>query len=276
MNEAWSSIGHFLQNEFELRRRGNPSYSMRAFARDLGFSSGALSEVIKGTRHISINRFEELAPKLQLSETETLHFKLQIALQKGSRASQEIANEIQEEISTLHRKGHQIISLGEFEVASNWLCFAILNLSDTCDFTWNPEWIANRFSTTVSEVSTALQSLHEVGLISWDPEKQSAEHLGKMQLATPSDLPSRSIRRYHSTLLQKAQESVEKISHRKRMVSGIGFAINKSRFNELKNEIDAFMDDLLNRYCDLKEEKHEVYQLQVALFPLSQVKEEDS
>lgn len=270
MTEAWKSIGHFLQHEFQLRQKSNPSYSMRAFARDLELSSGALSEVMKGSRKISIKRFDKLAPKLQLTEAEALHFKLQIALQKGSI----VAKDIKEEISSLSRQGHQIISLSEFEVASNWLCFAILNLSDTVGFHWNPNWIATRFGVESPQVHTALNALHEAGLIEWDKENNTARHLGKMQVATPSNLPSRSIRSYHATLLLKAKESLDILSHRKRMVSGVGFAVSASRMDELKKEVDAFLDGILNKYCNIKEEKNEVYQLQVALFPLTQVKED--
>lgn len=44
---------HYIQNEFEKRRIRNPSYSLRAFARDLSVSPSRLSEVINGKRGIS-------------------------------------------------------------------------------------------------------------------------------------------------------------------------------------------------------------------------------
>lgn len=44
---------HYLQSEFENRRTRNPSYSLRAFARDLEMSPSRLSEAVNGKRGIS-------------------------------------------------------------------------------------------------------------------------------------------------------------------------------------------------------------------------------
>src|SRR5262245_217495 len=49
-----------LKQELERRVAQNPAYSLRAFAKQLKMSPGALSEVLKGQRAISLRAFDRM------------------------------------------------------------------------------------------------------------------------------------------------------------------------------------------------------------------------
>lgn len=69
---------HYLQSEFENRRVRNPSYSLRAYARDLGMSPSRLSEAINGKRGISSEIGQGLVEALKLDGVDAEIFILSV------------------------------------------------------------------------------------------------------------------------------------------------------------------------------------------------------
>jgi hypothetical protein len=56
-----------LTSELDRRKAKNPRYSLRAFARDLGMTPAALSNVLSGRRNLSVDASIEIAEKLGYS-----------------------------------------------------------------------------------------------------------------------------------------------------------------------------------------------------------------
>lgn len=59
-----------IRLEYTLRRTRNPSYSLRAFARDIGIGSGRLSELLSGKRRFTPRSIERISRALKLSQEE--------------------------------------------------------------------------------------------------------------------------------------------------------------------------------------------------------------
>ena len=57
-----------LAKELKERQLRNPGYSLRSFARDLGLSPAALSQVMSGKRHFSKGNAEKVISALSLIE----------------------------------------------------------------------------------------------------------------------------------------------------------------------------------------------------------------
>src|SRR5690349_6949475 len=67
MVNGTDSATHFLMEEFARRVRVNPRYSLRAYARTLGMSPGALSEVLRNRRPLSLKAAEKVIKALGLT-----------------------------------------------------------------------------------------------------------------------------------------------------------------------------------------------------------------
>ena len=74
MNErshfSFSDYRSFFKAELERRQARNPRYSLRSFARDLGFSAPRLSDVLRGRYGISRAAAFDLATRIRLSEVD--------------------------------------------------------------------------------------------------------------------------------------------------------------------------------------------------------------
>src|SRR5208282_1392201 len=66
----------YLKAELADRASKNEAYSLRAFAKKLGFSSSFLSEVIQGKKTLSGDAAAKMAMQLELNETESRYFAL--------------------------------------------------------------------------------------------------------------------------------------------------------------------------------------------------------
>ena len=65
------TASEFLMTTFNERKDKNPRYSLRAFARSLGVSSGQLSEILSGKRPLSHKLARRIAIALALTEEES-------------------------------------------------------------------------------------------------------------------------------------------------------------------------------------------------------------
>jgi transcriptional regulator with XRE-family HTH domain len=65
------TAAEYLISTFNERKEKNPRYSLRAFARSLGVSSGQLSEILSGKRPLSHKLARRIAIALALTEEES-------------------------------------------------------------------------------------------------------------------------------------------------------------------------------------------------------------
>lgn len=60
------SFRTFLQHELDRRQTRNPRYSLRAFARSLGFDHASLSQILRGRRRLTPRLIRRLGARLQV------------------------------------------------------------------------------------------------------------------------------------------------------------------------------------------------------------------
>ncbi|MEK2688110.1 hypothetical protein [Bdellovibrio sp. GT3] len=76
----------FILRELEKRQKKNPSYSLRAFARDLEMPSSRLSEILNRKMGLSEARAINLAERLNLTQPEKEYF-IDLALSEHARSA---------------------------------------------------------------------------------------------------------------------------------------------------------------------------------------------
>jgi uncharacterized protein (TIGR02147 family) len=250
----------FLLEELSKKKRINPRYSQRAFARHLNMSPGELSEVLNGRRNLSLRSAVRVAEALGLNETETKHLMQLTQIEKASKLGKE-------KIFTAKKAKGESAQLTQdmFHVVSDWYCFAILNLADTQDFRWDIPWIAKRLGITRAEVRTAIERLERIGLVE---NNEGYRHVTKDFVLSESATPSEAIRNYHRQMLHKSLHSLDFQRVNQRDITGIGFAVDVKNVESLKKDIADFQDQMISKYS--KGKRNEVYHIEVSLFQVTQ------
>lgn len=253
------SVQTFLSHEFSRRVRFNPRYSLRAYARALGLSSGALSEILRSRRPLSLKAATRIARSLSLNAAETKRLYELVEADK-----RKALGETEPLRKPDPRPEQKQLDEDTFHLVSGWQHFAILNLVDCEGFQWNASYIAKRLGLGIQQAKMAMELLVRIGLV-----RRQGTHVKCDQDAvlSPSGVPSAAVRAYHRQIMEKAIQALELQDIEEREMTGIGFAVDPSRLPQIKREISEFQDQLVSKYS--KGKRHDVYFLETALFRLT-------
>ncbi len=215
------SVQSFLQQEFDRRIRTNPRYSLRAYSRSLGLSSGALSEILRAQRPVSLKVAAKVAKSLGFNAAEKKRLFELTNLDKQN-SLMNTASFVETEINLEQKK----LDEDTFHLVSEWHHFAILNLMDCEGFVWSASYIAKRLGVTMAQAQTAMNLLLRVGLVI---QKQGKFQSVQDYVLAPDGITSEAIRSYHRQIMGKAIEALEVQNVAEREMSGIGFAVDPAR-----------------------------------------------
>jgi uncharacterized protein (TIGR02147 family) len=255
----------FLKSEFRRRQSGRASYSLRAFARDIGVAPSNLSAILAGRKGLSKDRANAIAESLELSVEETIQFVTSVSIKHGrSKAEVEAAKT---NVTKIGLKDRRFTTLQEakFAVLADWYHFAILNLSEIEGFEWAPALIARRLGLSQAEVGRALKTLVEVGLLK---KMANGEYARTDEFLQTEDVPSRAIRLHHIQMLSRAMTALQKQSIDERDFATVMVAVDSKRLPEIKEWLNEFRE----KFCqdvNFMGRKNSVYALGTQFFRIS-------
>lgn len=260
---------HYIEREFRARCRRNPSYSLRAYARDLDVHPAKLSEVIRKTCGLSAQSAAQLAPKLKLTEQESEHFVILVEAEHSrSSARKKQALEILKKFQMIN--GINEIELEKFKVISDWHHNALLELMMLEHFVSSTEWMAEQLNLNLETTQQALVRLEKFGLI----QNQNGQWcVTDANLTTTNGIPSREIREHHFQIIQKASESIEDQPVNERDLSSMTMAINEADLPFVQNKLQEFRRSLAIE-LQKNTKKNRVYCLATQFFPLSKKRDQ--
>jgi uncharacterized protein (TIGR02147 family) len=241
----------FLLGELTRRKKKNPSYSLRSFARDLGISPGHLSGLMNGKKPLTVRQATVIAGKLQLSPAQ--RSKLLKALAPALRDEEWTADQLRP------------LREDEFRLISDWYHIAILNLVRLGKVTGGAKELAERLGISEVQALEAVERLERLRFIVCDGDqmRRSAK-----PLRTSHDVPSRAIRNYHRQNLELAQRKLETVPLELRTFSSMTMPVNLSKLPVVKEMIEKFKDQVS---AELEEgDKQDVYTFSLQLFPVTQ------
>jgi len=140
-----------LQREFEARRRLNPRYSLRAFARFLGTDHATLRQILQGTRGVPQRSVLAWAKGLGMSTEEAAVYREASGLPEAAALAR------QERV--LHRTAEAASIIDE---PVHW---QIVQLCRSAEFRPDTRWIADRAGVSIDRVNMALTRLLRLGLL---------------------------------------------------------------------------------------------------------------
>lgn len=250
----------WLREVYHRRKRQNPRYSLRAFAKSLNLNSGRMSEILSYKRPLTPSMGARIAAKLKLEPMQAEKFHALIANQR--QHSQDIRSMDRRAGGRSHVK---ILNLDQFRLIADWQHFAILALMRTKSFTTDMDWIARRLGISLKSATQAINRLTRLGLMSrtagaWEPTER--------KLATPRDIASQAVRKAHRQNMLKALGALGSVPVAQRDFSSITMAIAAEQLPLAKEYIQEFR----RRMATLLETKDAdaVYTLNIQLFPLTQ------
>lgn len=269
----YSDYRKFLMDYYAGKKRANPGYSHRVFAKQAGLSSPShLLMIINGERNLSIKTIEKFAEGLKLSGKEKKYFELLVLFNQ--------TNDLQtkakyfSEIMTLKLASKKLHKLEKekFDFLSKWFVVAIYVLVDIRGFKNDPHWIAKRLggNITSSQAAEAIESLLKLGMLENSEDHSLRQVSGA--ITVPDDTRSVAVFNYHQTMIRLASEALRLIPASSREMNGATISIPHDKLPEIKEKIRAFRKEI-NQIASSFENPDEVFQLNIQLFPLTKLGE---
>jgi uncharacterized protein (TIGR02147 family) len=245
-----SSIAAVLEKRFEVKQSQNPLYSLRAFARDLGISSGQLSMILSKKRGVSVESADRMAKALKLNRVEKQYF-LNLAVQEHGRSKriQGIAKEKVDQIR--HVKEALSLSQDQFSIISEWYHMAILQVMQLQNYAESAKaegeclFISKRLNLTEETVLVAIARLLKLGaIISQGEYHQPASDF----VMVAGSVPSSAVKRFHKQNIQKAVEALEYQESSSCAFKTTTLSIDSNDFKKINNELGDFCKNIMIKY----------------------------
>jgi transcriptional regulator with XRE-family HTH domain len=246
----------YLQNEFLLRCRKNPRYSIRAFARAMNIDHSTLSQLLRGKRPLTHAMINKLGQNLKLDESQIKMFLKNV---KQTRAD---------------LPDFKSLTLDTYAIISDWYHYALFELVTVKHFKPDPNWIAKTLAISPEEALHAIERLKRVGLIEVDANgvwKQSSKNITTLN----NDFTAEAFRNLQKGLLQLSMKALEEVPFEKRSHTSMTMAFNSKRLPEAKTRITKFRREL----CDWLQkdmQRDAVYEMTFSLFPVTPLESESA
>jgi len=225
----------YILKELERRQKKNPSYSLRAYARDLEVPCSRLSEILNGKVGLSESRAVSLATRLNLAPSERDFF-VDLALSEHARSAvlREMAlKRVQAREEAFEKFGEE-----EFAIISDWYHTAIRELLHLDGFEGRIESIAQRLGLTLELTEKALERLASLQIVSKNENGLWVTGQGKYSSSFAGS--SEAARNFFAQMQQKAAEAMD-MGTRKRWDMGCTLVpTNREKTKEIARKIREF------------------------------------
>jgi uncharacterized protein (TIGR02147 family) len=261
---ARSLIKYFMRREIDCRQSHNPSYSLRAFARDTGLSQSTLANVLSDRQNLSLAKSQKIAKNLKLTSKEDQLFVAAADLLSARALIRKKA--AYSRLDKMQRESNLVeLSHDKFALKSEWYFFAIEELlrMDFCLHT--EEWISKKLQISIEKTREALRAMELQQTIVW--KKKKWEVLQNF-VSVPSAPNSTAVRKFHAGILSKASNSLHNDSPEIRKFGALIFPVRSSDIIHIEAKMRQARLDILAEYEATNGDC--VYSLGTFLIPLIQ------
>ena len=262
----YSDFRSFLNDQVEARRTEISGFSIAGWSRKLGLKSHAtLVMILKGYRNPGPELVEELVRDLRLTKKEAAFFRDLVILEKCAAGS-DLKSQTEHRLAQLHpKRSFMQLDARSFAAISNWHYYAIRELVDTRGFREDPVWIQYRLREKIShkEIREAIETLLHLGLLKRDERKRLVY---RQDVESTFDVPDQGLRKFHSQILERAERALMEVPVGDREISGSTITLKKEDVPKAKAILRQALEEIVQLAGTGGDE---VYQAEVALFPLT-------
>lgn len=248
----------FIEHEFKKRKSNNPSYSLRAYAKNLGISPAILSQILNGKKELTPKVLSTIAPKLNLDNDIYSSF-----LDKQVKVKKE------RNIKSVDKNEMRKLDMETFNVISDWYHYAILELFYLDDFESDINWIAKKLKLSVIEVEKAIENLKSVRLI--NEEDGQLVPTDDYTVIDEYHFTSMAMRERQKQVLKLSAKKIEELNTNYRDHSSITITIDPALIPEIKDKIKVFRRSLGNFIAKNSKNNKAVYEIQISFFPITEI-----
>ncbi len=244
-----------IRHDFSIKQKSNSTYSLRAYARDIGLHHATLSQILKGRRPLPLKNASTVCDKLRLGPKERTLFMESLFKSKTSL----------DEIKIDESDERFILDESYFKVIAEWEHFVVLDLFDISEFDFSLPEIAGRLGITLNRAEVVVTNLVTCGLLKQNQNNQWVKVHSNIR--TTEDIKSQAIMAGNREAILISAKKLDEIEVELRDVSSMTIAMDLEKLPEVKTIIREFRQKMTALLRDGN--KTDVYQLAIQFCPLT-------
>jgi uncharacterized protein (TIGR02147 family) len=264
----------YLIFEFRERQARNARFSLRAWARQIGYENPSyLADVLKKERKLKLDLANKLALNLNLKGKSKRYFEYAVLLQNSKSDVEKSAyKKLLLDLRPKHTEPLTPLSLEVFTLVSEWHHWAILQGISLTDVDGCEDKLFLRLGHLIEKrvFRSAIDRLHQLGLLELGKDGRWKKTF-QSKILEPQ-IPAVAVRNCHAQFMERAREALQEQSREEREYHSTTLAISMAKIESAKKIIQ----DCHKKLVALAESgaAEEVYQLNTQLFRLTKRKEE--
>jgi uncharacterized protein (TIGR02147 family) len=263
----YSQYRQFLKDWLEERKQKDERFSLRAFAKEAGFSGhGHLRFILEGERNLTKRSLLKLVLALELPKEKARYLE-NLVFFNQAKTNPEKNHYFQELLKAKKSTAFRHLEAAHFEIFKQWHHTAIRELIGTAGFRPHPTWIAQQLipKIDVKEVEASLRLLLQAGLIAKTANGYKAVDEA---ITTNDEVRHLMVDNYHRQMIRMAENSMDDVAPEQRDISSVCFKIREADFSKLKQQIQWMRKEF--RHFAVEDGTGErVVQINIQLFPLN-------
>ncbi len=267
----FSNYREFLRAALAERIQNNPSYSLRAFARDCGLGSSTLSGAMNGRSNLSIGAALKIAGILKLEKQHVtyLYDLVSLELQKDAR----VRKTIMERLRKNHPQKRELtdLTVEQFKQMSEWYHSAIMELPRLKNFIFNEDNTAKILGISLPTAQLAIGRLKKLEILEEDKSGNIARKNPETRVT--AEIKSSAFRAFYRQMFQKASAALDTQTPQERLSGYLTIPINPKALKEVDDLISKFFEDVRG-VSEKYGSETEVYHMMIHFFNLTKRKKE--
>lgn len=260
MNEQKPYYIQVIKEDLTRRQRRSPSYSLRAYSRDLGIAAATLSLMFQGKRSLPLKKSYLIAEKLNLGPKERTYFFESLYKTKVKL----------DDIKIDPTDGRFMLDESYFSVIAEWEHYAVLTLFDCNDFVPTPNGAAIKLGISLMRAEVVFHNLVTSGLLK---SSENIFHKTHQAVRTTEDVKSSALKMCHLETLELGKEKLD-IEVELRDFSSIMLAMDPEKLPEAKTILREFRQKMASLLKNGN--RTEVYQLAIQFYPLTKESKQET
>jgi len=268
----YTDFRKYLSDYYEEQKVRAGFFSYRLFSDKIGFKSkDFIYRVIHKDKHISRSSAFKISHAIGHSPEEGRFFENLVCLNQAKTPREKefyfeqlsITENPEKNIkATLH------LDRSQLELFSEWRHLAVRAILDMCEFKDDYAWLGKQLypQATPKQAKDSVRQLEKLRLVRKD--ENGIYRITERALTTDSEVNSISLVKFYLACTRLTGQALQDLPKDKRNVSGVTLGISKKNYEEIVSRIKRFREEIAQiANCD--NEADSVYQMQIALFPLS-------
>jgi uncharacterized protein (TIGR02147 family) len=262
----------FLRAHYAHRKAQKNGFSLRAFSRRVGLKSpNYLKLVMDGDRNLTPELSHVFAEACGLSGDAVEYFCTLVVFNQAKSAGARELHYARLKSFARYRAKHKLDGAQEAYHA-HWYVPAIRELCVRSDFDEDPKWIAKTLWPAISpaQARNALSVLCELGLLVRDANGRLVQ--AEPLVETPDAPLGHHVAQFHRAMIGLGLQAIDRVPRSQREIASLTMCISALQLDELKTDLEAIRERLLQQYVADADAEH-VVQVNFQMFPLSKGKD---